>query len=106
MDDNVKTYHTRNFLNPLGQCSYASVHCFHGFMNPDETLAEFKGRPVTTFTLSGCHSNVTLHKTSSDTRDFIQKLRILAEDALKFADWIETELLPEEGNDTNHIIKM
>ena len=94
----TKSYHTRTFLNPLGQCSYASVHCFHGLMNQDETLSEFKGRPVTTFTLSGCHSNVTLHKTSPDSKEFVNKLRILAEEALKFADWIETELVPEETN--------
>lgn len=81
-------YHTRKFLNPIGEMAWSSVQCFHGYPNPENQLQEFKDKPETLFVLQGCHNSVTLHKTSEDIDNFIDKLLLISSEINKFVSWL------------------
>ena len=83
------TYHTREFLNPLGHKAWSSIQCFYGYGNPENEMKEFQGKTDAYVIIQGCHESVTLHKTSPEMKDFITKLRLLTSEINNFADWLE-----------------
>lgn len=85
----MKTYHSRKWLNPEGDKSWASIQCWHGCGNQDLELEQFRGQPETLVVLQGCHNTVALHMTTPSYEEYVKKLRLLASEVNKFADWIE-----------------
>ena len=80
-------YSTRRWLNPSGSSSTGSVVAWHG-----ELHRRAEPEVETLFEVADCHGKVCLHKIKGDSMaDFIAKLRILADTANDFADYLSEQ---------------
>lgn len=76
-------YCSRKWLNKNKKPSTGSVVAYYG-------LSDWSEKEVAFFEISDCHCKVRLHKTTNDSMgDFIFKLNRLAEEAKKFALYLE-----------------
>ena len=81
---NQRNYNKRTWLNSTDSPSTWNVVAFDG-------LVTIQGKPKhqTFFVVSDCHCSARLHKTEDDSmEDFILKLRTLACEATKFANYL------------------
>jgi hypothetical protein len=76
-------YNSRVWLNKAGKPSTGSIVAYEGESDWSENTVQF-------FEIADCHGKVRLHKTDNDTiTDYCQKLRILVNEAEKFATHLE-----------------
>lgn len=84
--EDKNTYTKRVWLNSNNSASTGSVVAFHGkttYGDSDERLSTF-------LEVADCHCKISLHKIKADQMsDFIRKMRLLAETANNFADFLE-----------------
>jgi len=84
----MRTYCERIWLNSVTSASTGSAVAWHG----ETTYGNKKSEIATFFEVADCHCKVRLHKISIENMDeFINKIKLLAETASKFAGFLESE---------------
>ena len=83
----MKTYNRRTWLNRKSSPSTGSCVAFYG---PSRFEGD-EGKNMALFEVADCHSKVRLHRSYGDSlEEFIAKIRTLAREADKFADFLES----------------
>ena len=81
-------YSSRKWLNESDVSATGSIVTFYG---PQPAYGDSRIEPL--FELADCHGKVRLHFSKEhDMKNYIKKMRIIAEEATKFADFLETKL--------------
>lgn len=80
-------YSSRKWLNDNTVAATGSIVTFYG----PSAYEDMRIEPM--LEIADCHSKIRLHMSKTDgLKDYIRKIRILAEEADNFADYLETQL--------------
>lgn len=86
----MKTYSKRTWLNPITSPSTGSCVSYHGpanYCRGGRDTVEI----ISFFEVSDCNGKVKVHRSDGDSlADFADKIRLLAEEAADFADFIDS----------------
>ena len=76
-------YNSRLWLNEKGKSSTGSIVAYEG-------PSDWSDENIIFLEISDCHEKVRLHKANNDSKkEFCNKLRIIAEEAERFARYLE-----------------
>ena len=92
----MKTYSRREWLNPDNVPADSSITAFHGDNYYCDTEVNVIENPETILRIKDCYKAVKFSPINGNMKEFVAKVRLIAEVCNEFADFIEKE---QEGKE-------
>jgi len=95
MDEDVRHYNRRVWLNDEESSSTGSLVCFHGLTQWNRDTEP----QLTMFIeVADCHDKIRLHNTANENREnFIQKLNLLVKELSMFLEFLNGDVMANEN---------